>query len=134
MTEIYQPFCPVCFTSHGTKAEHDPAKKWYSFNRHNFWLDVQNSDPDKPFGTILESQGRGTLRMKGYFGPAEDPTGSFPLIRARLLAAVHEWIEKGWLTKEEVGLMVAESAQGAPLVLQAPATSSPASPRRRRKT
>lgn len=112
MTKIYEAFCPVCFLSHGIRGKHDPEHRYVIIEKHNFWADTVNSDPDKPFGVIKESLGRGTMHFIGYFSPEEDPAGYFPFIKARLLQACSEWITKGWITKEEVQNMLLKTKKG----------------------
>ena len=78
----------------------------------NFWAATKGFDPDKPFGVIQEvGGGKGkSFRFLGYFGPGDDPDGYFPLVKGRLLAALGEWIAKGWLTADEVAAGVEQVA------------------------
>lgn len=103
MTLYRQAFCPVCGTSHGTEVtETVEGKPWIVLQRRNFWERTKEFDPDKPFGVIQETLGRGTFKLIGYFSPEEDQDGFFPLVKARLLAATREWFNKGWITREEI--------------------------------
>lgn len=103
MAEYRQALCPVCGTAHGTEVtERVPGKHYIVLGRRNYWERVKDFDPDKPFGVIQETLGRGTFRMVGYFSPEEDINGFFPLVKARLLAAVAEWLAKGWITKADL--------------------------------
>lgn len=98
-----QAICPVCGTSHGNVVtERNPGKPYIIYSRENFWQRTLTFDPNKPFGVIQETTGRGSFRFLGYFDPNEDVDGMFPLVKARLLRAVQEWLNKGWLTREEV--------------------------------
>jgi hypothetical protein len=54
----------------------------------------------------MESNGRGTLRAVGYFQPEDDTDGYFPLVKARVLATVKEWLANGWLTEDEVSSLL----------------------------
>lgn len=103
MTLVRQAICPICGTSHGiTVTETVPGKKYIKLKRGNYWERTKDFDPDKPFGVIQETFGRGTFKLIGYFSPEEDQDGFFPLVKARLLQATKEWLAKGWITKDEV--------------------------------
>lgn len=117
----YQVFCPVCGLNHHDRVEHDPERPSQIIGRHNFWEDVVDFDPTHPYGVILESQGRGTLRVVRYFAANEDPTGAFPLVKARMLAALQEWITKGYIDKDEAAGAVSLAVQGPPLAPYSPA-------------
>ncbi|MGA2669813.1 MAG: hypothetical protein ABSF21_00090 [Dehalococcoidia bacterium] len=112
---IYNIPCPICGVSHGNRATHDPDKKYVVTSRHLFWEDVADFDPDKPFGVIQESLGRGTFNTIQHFSPNEDPTGSFTLVKGRILAVVKEWIAKGWIDKGEINGLLGGVAQGPPI-------------------
>ena len=102
MAEYRQAFCPVCGTSHGIEVtDRVPGKPYIKLKRGNYWERTKSFDPNKPFGVIQETTGRGTFRLVGYFSPEEDVDGFFPLVKNRLLAAVKEWVTKGWISKEE---------------------------------
>jgi len=102
MKQYRQALCPVCGTAHGVKVtETIPGKPYLKMARRNYWELVKDFDPNKPFGVIQETAGRGSFRFLGYFSPEEDQDGFFPLVKGRLLAAVKEWLNKGWITKEE---------------------------------
>ena len=102
MMIIRKAFCPVCFMTHGREVLVTVVgKPWIVLKRGNFWAG-RTVDPDKPFGVIQESKGRGTLKMLGYFEPEEDEDGYFPLVKGLLIAAVKKWLDRGWLTREEL--------------------------------
>lgn len=95
--------CPVCGTAHGTEVtETVPGKPYIKLRRRNYWERVKDYDPDKPFGVIQETTGRGSFKLVGYFSPEEDEDNFYPLIKARLLQAVKEWVDKKWIAREEV--------------------------------
>lgn len=103
MTEYRQAFCPVCGTSHGNEVtERVEGKPYIKLARGNYWDKTRNFSPDKPFGVIQETMGRGTFRTIRYFQPEDDVDGFFPLVKERLMQACREWIEKGWMTREEL--------------------------------
>ena len=103
MSEYRQAFCPVCGITHGTEVtETVRGKPYIKLKRRNFWERVKDYDPDKPFGVIQETTGRGSFKLVGYFSPEEDEDNFYPLIKARLLQAVKEWMDKGWIARGEV--------------------------------
>ncbi len=109
MSEYRQVFCPVCGTAHGQEVtETVEGKPWMVLSRRNYWERTKEFDPDKPFGVIQETAGRGSFNLIGYFQPEEDIDGSFPLVKARLLQATKEWMDKGWITREEVNQVLGE--------------------------
>lgn len=117
MAVIYQVACPVCGTSHGTRVtDRIEGKPWIVLERENYWIKTLEFDKNKPFGIIQHAGGRGTLQVTGTFEPENDPSGSYPLIKQRLLQVVQHWTEKGWLTAEEVhqALALAEGESPAP--------------------
>ena len=58
-------------------------------------------DPEKPFGVVYEAGGRGSLRNWQYISP-EDAPELFEALKARFIQALREWINKGWLTEEDL--------------------------------
>lgn len=105
-----QALCPVCGRGAGLKRVSYPSGSYGADPGEvvNFWAATLGFDPDKPFGVIQEvGGGKGkSFRMLGYFGPEDDPDGFFPLVKARLLAAVAEWLAKGWISAGELGAVV----------------------------
>lgn len=103
--EYRSAFCPVCATSHGTKRLEYPYPATQNFWQ---WLNDRDGErglgKDEPFGVIQAvGLGRGhSFGVLGYFGPEDDPDGYYPLVKARLLQAVRRWLQKGWLSKEEI--------------------------------
>ena len=103
MSLYRQAFCPVCGTAHGTVVtETVRGKPYIVLGRGNYWNRTKDFDPDKPFGVIQETKGRGSFNLVGYFSPEEDIDGFFPLVKARLLQATKEWVDKGWIKREEI--------------------------------
>lgn len=105
MAEYRQAICPVCGRAAGYQVtERVPGKPYMILDRENYWEKIKDFRPDKPFGVIQDvSKGRGkSFGVIGYFNPEDDVDGFFPLVKERLLAAVAEWLKKGWITKEEV--------------------------------
>lgn len=103
MKQYRQALCPVCGTAHGIEVtDRVPGKPYIVLERRNYWERTKDFDPDKPFGVIQETIGRGSFRVLGYFSPEEDVDGFFPLVKARLLAATKEWLDKGWISREEL--------------------------------
>lgn len=103
MAEYRQAICPVCGVAHGTEVtKTQPGKPYIKLARRNYWERTLDFDPGKSFGVIQETVGRGSFRVIGYFNPDEDKDGFFPLVKSRLLQAVKEWVDKGWISREEV--------------------------------
>lgn len=103
MSLVRAAFCPVCGMSHGAEVtETVEGKPWMVLARRNYWEKTKEFDPDKPFGVIQESLGRGTFTLIGYFEPEQDVDGYFPLVKRRMLQAMKEWIDKGWITRNEL--------------------------------
>lgn len=108
--EYRQALCPVCGRAAGRKRlEYPKGGYWSPPATENFWEYTQDFDPNKPFGVIQEvGAGKGhSFKVLGYFNPEDDVDGFFPLVKRRLLNAVKEWLDKGWLTKEEVADLIA---------------------------
>ena len=103
MMAVYRSaVCPLCGISHGKRVTRRmEGRPDIKLETANFWTGVQDFDPDKPLGVIQETTGRGSFRTIGHFGPEDDPDGYFPLIKARLLNALREWVAKGWITVDE---------------------------------
>lgn len=109
--EYRQAICPVCGRAAGKKRIEYPQKGYYQpVPTENFWEYTKDFDPDKPFGVIQEvGAGKGhSFKVIGHFNPEEDIDGFFPLVKARLLSAVKEWLNKGWLTEEEVAHLLSD--------------------------
>jgi len=80
-----------------------PGKPYFGIERHdNRWEKTKTFTGDKPFGVVKSSEGKGSMKFERYYGIDEDEEGYFLAMKARLLNIVSEWLEKGWLTKEEV--------------------------------
>lgn len=103
MSLYRQAICPVCGTSHGVEVtETVRGKPYIKLKRRNYWERVKDYDPDKPFGVIQETTGRGSFKLVGHFSPEEDEDGFFPLVKGRLLQALKEWVDKRWIARGEV--------------------------------
>ena len=122
-----QALCPVCGTAHGSQVtETIPGKPYMVLARRNYWEKTLEFDPNKAFGVIQETGlGRGrSFRVLGYFSPEEDEDGYFPLVKARLLQAVREWLDKGWISPQEATVHVGPAPRIAPAA-KTPAPSKP---------
>ncbi len=103
-SEWREAFCPICGRTMGMKTVYRvPGKPYMGIERReNRWESTQEFTGDKPFGVVKSSMGRGSLKFERYYEIDEDAEGYFPLMKARLLAVVGEWLDKGWITREEV--------------------------------
>jgi hypothetical protein len=87
----------------GNKSATISGKPWAKIGDINQWALIdQYTGQHKPFGVVMSSEGRGTMKMEGHYDIDEDVEGFFPLIKARLLGAVRDWIRQGWLSIEEL--------------------------------
>jgi hypothetical protein len=82
--------------------QHPPKQRWITLAVSNFWENMRERVGDRHFGVVKSSEGRGSMKFVGYYGPEEDREGFFAPIKALLLAAVRDWLSRGWLTKQEV--------------------------------
>jgi|GEM_PF-2443026 hypothetical protein len=102
--EYRAAICPVCGRTAGRKRRKYPYEHGDdSSASENFWEYTKHFDPNKPFG-VIQAVGGGkghSFQVLGHFGPEDDPDGYFPLVKARLLNAVKEWVAKGWISPEE---------------------------------
>lgn len=103
-TEWREAFCPLCGRTMGMKTTYvSPRQPWLGVqSRTNRWEETAEFHGDKPFGVVKSTGGRGSMKMERYYGIDEDQEGYFPLMKARLLAVITEWLAKGWLTNDEV--------------------------------
>mgnify|MGYP001609988869 CR=1 FL=1 len=86
--------------------------------RHSYW--EFERDPDKPFGLVQTTTGRGTMSTGVPFSPEEDQDGFYPQVKYHLLAALEEWAAKGWLSTEElsqIGVSIRPAAPQRPLIV-----------------
>ena len=92
-------FCPVCGKTMGRSVT---LKVKYMPLEYAPYLTTIEFDPNKPFGVALETLGRGLgKRVIRYLDPDDMPE-DFELLKARLIQAKKEWVDKGWITPEEV--------------------------------
>lgn len=90
--ELRQVLCPVCGRGSSSLT---------------FWLRLSKFDPGKEFGVIQEiGLGRGNnFTVIGRFGPEGEPE-VYELVKDRLLQAVKEWRDKGWLSQDEINTVL----------------------------
>lgn len=104
--EWREAFCVLCGRTMGMKNVYgeygDPKKPWTKTGEENRWESTKEFTGDKPFGVVKSSVGKGSLKMERYYDIDEDTEGYFPLMKNRLLAVIGEWLEKGWVTREEL--------------------------------
>ena len=94
MKQWREPFCPVCRRNMGIRTIYrSPQKPYMGIERQdNLWAKAQAYTGEVHFGVIKSSEGRGTMKFEGYF----------PLIKDRILTTLKEWLDRGWLTPEEI--------------------------------
>lgn len=98
---IRKALCPMCGRAAGQSVVRLEGSTYKKLGHKNFWAFTAEFDPDKPFGVVMESTGRGTLHKVGTFQPEEDQE-YFPLVKRRLLHVIKEWVAKGWIEQSEV--------------------------------
>jgi len=104
MTEWREAFCPLCGRTMGRRTVYkSPGKPYMGIERQdNLWEKTQEFTGEKPFGVVKASEGRGTMRLVRYYGIDEDEEGYFPAMRQRILNIISEWLDKGWLSIEDI--------------------------------
>ncbi len=104
MGQWREAFCVMCGRTMGKKTIYrQPGKPYFGIERQeNKWAKTKEFTGEKPFGVVKSSEGRGTMKFERYYEINEDEEGYFPLMKARLLAVIGEWLEKGLITREEV--------------------------------
>ena len=90
--------CSLCGAAHGTRIT--VRVKYFPIERKPY-LETVDFDPLKPFGVIIRPLGRGKgSEVIRYLNPQESKY--FPAVKRRFLAAIQEWLDKGWLKREEI--------------------------------
>lgn len=95
---IIGAFCPVC--GH-TIPEKRAIKQGYVPIDHVDYFDSIDWDANKPFGVSFAATGKGSLKDWRHISP-EDAPELFQKVRGRFVKAIKEWMDKGWLSKEEI--------------------------------
>lgn len=70
------------------------------------YFDSIDWDPDKPFGIRLPTNGKGSFKDWSYIDKDEAPV-LFEALKRRFLEALREWVDKGWITEDEVANLIA---------------------------
>ena len=104
MKQWREPFCPVCRRNMAIRTIYrSPQKPYMGIERQdNLWAKAQAYTGEIHFGVVKSSEGKGTLKMERYYEIDEDSEGYFPLIKDRILTTLKEWLDRGWLTPEEI--------------------------------
>lgn len=108
MTEWKEAFCVLCGRTMGKRTIYrQPGKPHFGIERQdNLWEQTADFTGDKPFGIVKSSEGRGTMKFERYYDIDEDTEGYFSFMRQRLLNVVKEWLEKGWISVEDIKKML----------------------------
>jgi len=106
--KIFRAFCPVCGKSISDRRT-VLRQGSVTLETQPYFESIQ-WDEDKPFGTMLLAAGRGSFTQWDYINPDDAPE-LFEAVRVRLIQAVREWINKGWLEREEILAAVTLSAK-----------------------
>ena len=100
MAEIRQALCPVCGRSAALTDRYGTPR----------WL-VPERRQERPFGYRFSPGER--FRDRRPLEPGDDPE-LFGAVRSALLAAVQEWLERGWLEREELERILQNRNSGNP--------------------
>lgn len=97
------PFCPMCRRNMGKKnILIEKNKPWTKIGEQDLWAKATEFTGETHFGVVFTSEGRGTMQFVRYYDLAEDTEGYFPSMKAQLLSVIGDWLNKGWITREEV--------------------------------
>ena len=104
MPEWRDAFCPLCGRTMGKRTIYNvPGKPYFGIERQeNLWEKTREFTGDKPFGVVKSSEGKSSMKFERYYDIDEDAEGYFPAMKSRLLNIISEWLDKGWLSKEEL--------------------------------
>ena len=101
-------YCPCCGLAHGPRRLEYKETGYYSPPPTiNHWERLKQrigDGKDLPYG-IIQEVGRGKghgFTVLGHFGPEDDQTGSFPLLKERILLVLENWVAAGWIKAAEV--------------------------------
>ena len=101
--EWKEPFCPMCRRNMGKKNIYiDPKKPWTKTGEEDLWAKALAYSGEIHFGVVKSSEGRGTLQFVRYYDIDEDSEGYLSSMKSQLLAVLVEWLDKGWITREEL--------------------------------
>ncbi len=96
--EVLKAFCPVC--GHSIPIQR-AIKSGYATVDHVDYFDNIKWDPDQPFGAAFYFEGRGRITKSRYLTP-EDVPALFDAVKSRVIQALREYIDKGWIKQEEL--------------------------------
>ena len=95
---VMAAICPLCGRA---VPEKRAIKSGYITVDRKPYFDSIDWDENKPFGVAYPLTGRGSLRDWEYISPEQAPE-LFEALRQRFIQALREWINKGWLSQEEI--------------------------------
>ena len=94
---LYGAHCPVC----GRQIKNRAIKIGYvTVDRIGYFASI-DWDPNKPFGVSFAAGGKGAFKDWQPIGPEEAPE-LFEAVKKRLIDALREWVDKGWISREEI--------------------------------
>lgn len=106
--KILRAFCPVCGKSISDRRT-TLRQGAITLETRPYFESIE-WDENKPFGTAILAAGRGSFTQWEYINPGDAPE-LFEAVRARLIQAVREWVNKGWLEREELLVATTPSAK-----------------------
>lgn len=97
---VVRATCPVCGHSIPEKRA---IKAGYTTVDWIGYFDSIDWDPNKPFGTAFYATGGHPGPTANWFPIApEDAPELFEAVKGRFLQALREWLDKGWIKREEL--------------------------------
>jgi len=90
--------CPLCGRS--TPEKRAIKIGYITVDRVDYFGSIE-WDPNKAFGFVREAKGRGSFADFEYIGPEEAPE-LFEAVKARFIQALEEWVNKKWISREEL--------------------------------
>ena len=98
VTILFSALCPVCGR---TISEFRALRVGYVTIGKVRYFDSIDWDPNKAFGVKYQAGGRGSFQEIEQIQPEHAPE-LFHAVKTRLLQALKEWVQKGWIDKKEL--------------------------------
>lgn len=96
---IMEALCPVC--GRAIPERRGTVKSKLGNLETQPYFESIDWDKNKPFGIRLPTNGKASFKNWDYIDRDEAPE-LFEALKNRFLQALNEWLEKGWITREEV--------------------------------
>lgn len=100
-TQVHAAFCPTCGAMKTLKYRGKNGQK-------NNW--ALSPEARRHFGAVVQSRGRGNLDVVAYISPDEAEGDLYLMVKQQLLIGLQVWLQRGWLTPEDLQAIISESA------------------------